>query len=290
MNFQARYDRYLDVFERGLQAFCGDMRYEPPVLTESMRYSLLSGGKRVRPVLFFAALDLFGLPYPERLPLAIALECIHTYSLIHDDLPAMDNDDFRRGRPSNHKRFGEGNAILAGDALLSLAFDLLLRESKEDPRALEAAIELSRAAGAEGMIAGQSADLLYTANETCGERELSFVYVHKTGKLIAAPLCMAAAIAGREKEQMRAFGEELGTLFQLTDDILDMKGESAKMGKTLGKDEKERKLTCVGVYGLRASEELADACAARCLLALKDISGDVGFLSDFVSLVRNRNH
>lgn len=288
MNFKERYDKYLEFFEKGLNAFCADMRFEPPVLTESMRYSLLSGGKRVRPVLFFAALELFGCPYKEELPLALALECIHTYSLIHDDLPAMDNDDFRRGRASNHKVFGEANAILAGDALLSLAFDLLLKNC--DGRRLHAARALSHAAGAEGMVAGQSADLLHTGDPAAGEAELTFIYANKTGKLITAPLVMAAEIAGRNQEEMRAFGAALGTLFQLTDDILDVKGESARMGKTLGKDEKENKLTCVRVYGLERAEALADECAEKCLSVLDKISGDTDFLRHFVAMVRTRNN
>ena len=288
MNFNEKYDEYLNFFEQGLREFCANMHYEPQILTESMRYSLLSGGKRVRPVLFFAALELLGEPYKRELPISLAIECIHTYSLIHDDLPAMDNDDFRRGRASNHKVFGEANAILAGDALLSLAFDLLLENC--EGRRIGAARELSRAAGAEGMVAGQSADLLYTDAADAGERELKFIYANKTGKLIAAPLVMAAEIAGKYREEMRAFGEALGTLFQLTDDILDVKGEQKSMGKTLGKDEKENKLTCVRVYGLKKSEQLADACAGECIAALDKISGDTEFFKSFVGMVRTRNH
>ena len=288
MNFDEQYEKYLQFFEEGLNAFCADMRFEPPVLAESMRYSLLSGGKRVRPVLFFAGLELLGEAYQTQLPLALALECIHTYSLIHDDLPAMDNDDFRRGRASNHKVFGEANAILAGDALLSLAFDLLLKNC--EGRNLNAARALSFAAGAEGMVAGQSADLLYTDDPAAGERELKFIYANKTGKLITAPLVMAAEIAGKNREEMLKFGEALGRLFQLTDDILDVKGEAKSMGKTLGKDEKENKLTCVRVYGLEKSERLADECADKCISALDKVAGDTRFLKDFVTMVRTRNH
>lgn len=287
--FQKKYEEYLGFFENALRDYCTAMRYEPSVLTESMRYSLLSGGKRVRPVLFFGALERFGADYRSETGLAVALECIHTYSLIHDDLPAMDNDDFRRGVPSNHKVFGEANAILAGDALLSEACVLMLRESARSERHLAAATRLSRAAGAEGMVGGQSADLLYTAKQG-GERELRFIYEHKSGELISAPVVMAALLAGAETGAAEEFGKELGILFQLTDDILDEKGESAKMGKTLGKDRETGKLTCVKVYGLRESELLADRSAAKCRAALKKLGGKGDFLEDLIGLVRSRDN
>ena len=162
MNFSAQYEIYRAHFEEYLHKTCAGMAFEPKILTESMRYSLLSGGKRLRPVLFFSALETFGARFVGEEALAFAVECIHTYSLIHDDLPAMDNDDLRRGRPSNHKVFGEANAILAGDALLSYAFDILLSEAGRDGAHLRAAQILSKAAGAEGMVAGQSLDLLCT--------------------------------------------------------------------------------------------------------------------------------
>ncbi len=288
MTFGKQYDEYLSFFEGELKRFCAEMDYRPPVLCESMRYSLLSGGKRVRPVLFFGALAHFGGDYTKEAGLAIALECIHTYSLIHDDLPAMDNDDFRRGNPSNHRVFGEANAILAGDALLSEGMCLLLKEGKKSERHLRAAQYLADAAGAKGMIAGQSADLLYTG-KTGGEEELGFIYAHKTGKLITAPIVMAAILCGGDEEKAEKFGEALGTLFQLTDDILDVKGESAKMGKTLGKDREEDKLTCVKVYGMERAELLADRTAANCHAHLRALGGD-GFLASLVDLVRTRDN
>ena len=286
--FFERYERYRTAFEHELEAFCEKMDYTPRVLTESMRYSLRAGGKRVRPVLFFAALDCLGVDFHRETALALALECVHTYSLIHDDLPAMDNDDFRRGRPSNHKMFGEANAILAGDGLLSLAFELALNASTDDAHRRAAGV-LAEAAGPSGMIAGQSADLLYENTEAT-DAELQFVHCHKTGKLIAAPLRMAAAIAGREEEALRAYGENLGVLFQLTDDILDEKGSSEQMGKTLGKDKKEGKLTCVRLYGLEKSEELADAYTSLCRENLQNTSCDVSFLLDFTEMVRSRQN
>lgn len=285
-DYNAQYEEYLGYFEKILADFCGGMSYSPGILTESMRYSLLSGGKRVRPVLFFAALDAFGGDWRVEKEFAIAIECIHTYSLVHDDLPAMDNDDMRRGKPSNHKMFGEGNAVLAGDGLLSLAFSLLLNNATTERR-LAAARVLSDAAGADGMISGQSADLFYEGKEA-GERELLFIYRRKTGKLIAAPLVMAALLTGRASEGTELFGERLGVLFQMTDDLLDVKGDASTVGKTLGKDESEKKLTCVRVYGAERAEREADRCAADCFDILDNIEGDCSFLRDFVARVRNR--
>ena len=287
-DFQKKYQDYRSFFEGELKHFCAEMNLQPPVLTESMRYSLLSGGKRVRPVLFFGTLSRFGADYTAETGLALALECIHTYSLIHDDLPAMDNDDFRRGNPSNHRVFGEANAILAGDALLSEAMRLLLKESGRSAAHLRAAQYLADAAGADGMIAGQSADLLFTGTAG-GEEELGFIYAHKTGKLITAPIVMAAMLGGGDVQAAENFGQALGSLFQLTDDILDEKGESAKMGKTLGKDAAEEKLTCVKVYGMKRAEVLADQTAAKCHSLLDALGGDE-FLSCMIELVRERDN
>lgn len=282
------YDRYLNFFEEKLKAFCAEKKAQPSVLADAMCYSLLSGGKRVRPVLFFASLEHFGMDFTKEAGLALALECIHTYSLIHDDLPAMDDDDFRRGNPSNHIVFGEAHAILAGDALLSEAFSLSVREAERSPAHLRASCALAEAAGAQGMIAGQSADLLYTG-KAGSEEALRYIYEHKTGKLLAAPVVMAAILGGGDLKAAEAFGTELGVLFQLTDDLLDVKGASQKAGKTLGKDSKEDKLTCIKLFGEERSEQLADTSAARCRAYLSALGND-RFLSDLVTLVRERDN
>ncbi len=289
MNFTEQYNEYLTAVEQAIAESAEAMRFVPPILKESMCYSLLAGGKRIRPVLFYAALDALGQDYLKEKLLAVALECIHTYSLIHDDLPAMDNDDFRRGKPSNHRVFGEANAILAGDALLSYAFDLLFKASERDKKHLAAAQVLSRAAGADGMIAGQSADLLWSGKEG-GERELFFIYENKTGKLLTAPLEMAAILGDGNVAAATEFGKDLGILFQMTDDLLDEKGSSARMGKTLGKDKLEKKLTCVHVFGMETSEKLADEYAEKCLGTIKAFTENSSFFEGIVSLVRNRDH
>ena len=285
--FLDRYEEYRAAFEAYLQARCADMRSCPAVLAESMRYSLLSGGKRVRPVLFLAALHAYACDWRRELCPAFALECIHTYSLIHDDLPAMDNDDFRRGKPSSHKAFGEGNAILAGDALLSYAFDLLIEVSAGGERYRRAAAALSFAAGAEGMIAGQSADLNWAGNAPDPDA-LSFIYRNKTGRLIAAPLVMAAEIAQRDSAAAEAFGLALGDLFQMTDDILDETSDRATLGKTPGKDREEDKLTCVKVLGLQGACAAADQKTRECLALADAAYAKSQFFADFVQMVRNR--
>ena len=289
-DFAEQYKTYEADFECALTKLCGAMNFKPEILTDSMRYSLLIGGKRIRPVLFLSTLDSYGYDYQKEMNFALALECIHTYSLIHDDLPAMDNDDFRRGQASNHKAFGEANAILAGDALLSYAFDLMITECKRSALHTEAASVLSRAAGAEGMIAGQSADLYY-AQKKAGVEELNFIYRNKTGALIVAPIVMAGILAGGETETLRSFGEALGYLFQLTDDLLDVKGDAGTMGKTLGKDEKEDKLTCVKVFGLERSERLAEEYAEKCRSYLHELKGiEPSFLLGLTDFILKREH
>ncbi len=277
MNFAAVYENFRTAFEAVLikkldEAARGAF---PPILWESMRYSLLAGGKRIRPVLFLAGLGENGHSFEDEMTLAVAIECIHTYSLIHDDLPAMDNDDMRRGKPSNHKMFGEANAILAGDGLLSWAFEMLIDEASRGDSYREAAKILTHAAGVYGMVAGQSADLLWQSG---GREELRFLYENKTGRMIAAPLEMASVLSGgRDRAKWRAFGEELGTLFQLTDDLLD-----AASG------EDEARLTAVKVFGLERAEHLADECAGKCLKLLKEMGADSGFFEGIVGLVRSR--
>ena len=206
---------------------------------------------------------------------------------MHDDLPAMDNDDFRRGKPSCHKRFGEAHAILAGDALLSYAFDLLLREAARGEQYLRAAKILSEAAGAEGMISGQSYDISFTG-KSLGKEELITVYKRKTGALIAAGLKMACAIAQKNEQIAAEYGENLGILFQLTDDFIDEYGESDEAGKTLGKDKRADKLTCIKVFGLEGAEALADEYADKCRVALRGFDGDACFFDRLIDCVRDR--
>lgn len=289
MEYGAKYKFYLDEFEKTLTEFCNNIDCRPDILRESLKYSLMLGGKRLRPVLMLATADLLGLERRKILNFALALELIHTYSLIHDDLPAMDNDDFRRGKPSNHKVFGEGNAILAGDGLLNTAYSLLLKECKKGAECISAAEFMCECAGIYGMIAGQSADLLHENDGVHNENILNFIYENKTGKLITASVVIPSILSGgRCFSELKAFGRDLGYLFQLTDDILDIEGDFSELGKSVGKDVKEGKYTAVEIYGLEGSKLRADVVAERCKTILEGIDGDRDFLVQLVNSVRYR--
>lgn len=288
--FNLRYQKYLSDFETYMAQYLNTMQTKPIILGASMQYSLLNGGKRIRPVLMLACAEVVGVPQEEALPFALALEMIHTYSLVHDDLPAMDNDDFRRGKPSSHKAFGEGNAILAGDGLLNEAYAICLNESLKGERFALAGKFLNECAGIYGMIAGQSADLQFSVMEQeVSAEDLLYIYEHKTGKLLLAPVAMASILADNKSYiQFERFGSLLGRLFQMTDDILDVTGNFEELGKSIGKDEKENKLTCVRLYGLEGAKLRAEECAKACLAVLEGVDGDVAFLRQLVDYVLTR--
>ncbi len=291
MDFNERYNEYLYVFQEYMLSYTEKLKTNPEVLGQSIQYSLLNGGKRIRPVLALACADALGVEKEDILPFALALEMIHTYSLIHDDLPAMDNDDFRRGKPSNHKKFGEANAILAGDALLNEAYGICLRECVKGERQTLAAQFLNECAGVYGMIAGQSADLYFSEQNEVSEKDLKYVYAHKTGKLLLAPVAIAGILSGNKSYlALETFGKLLGELFQMTDDILDVTGDFEKLGKSIGKDEKENKLTCVRLYGLEGAKMRAEMCAEDCLSMLEGVDGDTAFLTELVNYVLSRTN
>ncbi|HEX3511121.1 MAG TPA: farnesyl diphosphate synthase [Solirubrobacteraceae bacterium] len=247
-------------------------------LVEAMRYSLLAGGKRIRPVLALATARAVGIEPREVLPLAGAIELIHTYSLIHDDLPAMDDDDLRRGQPTCHVRYGEGVAILAGDGLYAEAFNHLLTQQRARPeRLLAAAAELAAATGVAGMVGGQYADV--TAEDGLHGSELRRLHELKTGRLIGASvLCvLVLSDAGEAAEGPRAgpfrrFAAELGVLFQIIDDILDVTGTDAELGKPHGSDERHGKRTYVSEYGIDRARELAAESHATVRTALAEVA------------------
>ena len=290
--FNLQYQNYLTEFESYLNAYVQNVKTKPEVLGESIVYSLCNGGKRIRPVLALACADALGVERAEILPFALALEMIHTYSLVHDDLPAMDNDDFRRGKPSNHKKFGEANAILAGDALLNEAYSICFNECTKGEKYAYASRFLNESAGIYGMVAGQSADLYFSQTQRdVSEADLRYVHEHKTGKLLLAPVVIASILGGSKSYlSLEQFGRLLGVLFQITDDILDVTGDFEKIGKTVGKDEKENKLTYVRLYGLEGAKVRADMCAKDCHAVLEGVDGEVEFLHDLVDYVLNRTH
>ncbi len=291
-DYRLRYARYLKTFEDYAQNYMDKLQTKPTLLGESMRYSLLSGGKRIRPVLALACADTLSVAMEEILPFALALEMIHTYSLIHDDLPAMDNDDFRRGKLTNHKVYGEANAILAGDGLLNEAYAICIQESMKGEKYALAAKFLNECAGIRGMIAGQSADI-YFSEQDCdvSEDDLKYVDEHKTGKLLLAPVAMASILKdGKNYMEFETFGKLLGQLFQMTDDILDVTGDFDSMGKNVGKDSGKNKLTCIRLYGLEGAKLRADMCAEDCRTVLEGINGDTSFLCALVDNVLSRKN
>ena len=290
-DYQLRYENYLVKFENYAVKYMEQIHTRPEVLGESMRYSLLSGGKRIRPVLALACADVLGLADESILPFALAIEMIHTYSLIHDDLPAMDNDDFRRGKPTSHKAFGEANAILAGDALLNEGYAICLEESIKGEKYAVAAKFLNECAGISGMLVGQSADIYYSQHaHEFTEEDLFYIDEHKTGKMILAPITIASILSdSKYYVEFERFGKLLGRLFQMTDDILDVTGSFDELGKSIGKDEEENKLTCVRLYGLEGAKIRADMCASDCHAVLEGVEGDTSFLHDLVDFVRTRS-
>jgi geranylgeranyl diphosphate synthase type II len=256
-------------------------------LEEAMRYSLLAGGKRIRPVLALATAGAAGLEHARVLPLAAAIELIHTYSLIHDDLPAMDDDDLRRGRPTLHVKHGEDVAILAGDALYAEAFAHLLGHQEGEPaQVLAAARELAEATGVDGMVGGQYLDI---ASEVDGPEALRTVHELKTGRLIAASVGCVLLLAGMDEAATmpyRRFAAELGVLFQIVDDILDVTGTDDALGKPQGSDERHGKRTYVTEFGLDRARELAAEChtTARRTLAQAAPGGapELEQITDFI--------
>ena len=287
--FEVAYARYLNAFNNGLNKFCDGLKCRPQILNDSLVYSLKLGGKRVRPVLMAAVADIIGTGAEKVKNFALALELIHTYSLIHDDLPDMDNDDYRRGKPSNHKVFGAGNAILAGAGLLNTAYSVLFDECLKGNEYVSAAKYICDCAGIYGMIAGQSADLAHERDKTADEDTLEFIYEKKTAKLITAATVVPSILnGGKYFSELKTLGKKLGYLFQLTDDILDVEGNFDKLGKSLGKDEAEDKLTGVKVYGLENCKLRVDVIGDDCIKIIDGLQGDTSFLYSFVNFVKTR--
>ncbi|MBQ6132178.1 MAG: polyprenyl synthetase family protein [Selenomonadaceae bacterium] len=254
-------------------------------LSRAMEYSLLAGGKRLRPILLMAAADSVGVSGEKFITVADALEMIHTYSLIHDDLPAMDNDDYRRGKLTNHKVFGEATAILAGDALLTLAFEVALRQKDVAPEILLRVLkEISTAAGAAGMVGGQAIDSR-SEGVKIDFATLKLMHLGKTGALFRAAIRSGAILAGATAEQLESltcYAENFGLAFQITDDILDVTGDEKILGKPTGSDAKKLKSTYVSLTSLDEAKKLAAATVDEALNALKNFGAEADFLRELV--------
>jgi geranylgeranyl diphosphate synthase type II len=258
-------------------------------LEEAMRYSLLAGGKRVRPVLALATARALGSEPEAFLPVACSLELIHTYSLIHDDLPAMDDDELRRGLPTSHVKFGEDVAILAGDGLFAEAMRLFCEQAGDPARVLAALRELAAATGVDGMVGGQYVDVVEATDDAEGLRAL---HALKTGRLIAASVGVVLELTGaeeRERMPYRRFADELGVLFQIVDDILDVTESDEQLGKPHGSDERHGKLTYVSLFGLQRARELAAESHAKAMAALAEATGETKDLRRVAHYIFTRN-
>ena len=273
----------------------------PGKLRESMAYSLLGGGKRLRPLLVLLAAEACGGTFEAALPAACAIEMVHTYSLIHDDLPAMDDDDFRRGRPTNHKVFGEAMAILAGDALLTLAFEIVARDTQPSAVAAACCADLAGASGWCGMVAGQVADLEAEQSdrqtENCGPEaalsQLEAIHRRKTGRLLTSAVTLGARVALAAPElisRLEHFGKCVGLAFQIADDLLDVTGDATKLGKGVGKDATLGKMTYPGLLGTAESRRKADALIDEACQLLQPLGSQGGKLAELARFVTQRDH
>lgn len=302
MVYHEQYARYVSLIEKTMEQLlpvtCEEL---PPAggpipahLNETMRYSLLAGGKRVRPVLLLAACDMLDCPIDEANVSAAALEMIHTYSLIHDDLPGMDDDDYRRGRLTNHKVYGVGAAILAGDGLLNYAYECMLADALAHPENMmghvKAASAIAECAGVKGMIAGQSIDLR-SEHAQPDPQTLSYIHVHKCGDLLTAPLLAAAYLAGASEAQTAAlerYGASLGLAFQIDDDLLDLEGDASELGKQTGMDAQRGKMTWPSLFGIEESRKRSRALWQEAEDALESFGDKAWFLREFAKQLRDR--
>ena len=296
MNFDEKFAKLREDIEAALEKYTA---YDPAigqaVVMDAMRYSLLGGGKRIRAVLALEFCDAFGCDKELAMPAACALEMVHAYSLIHDDLPCMDDDDMRRGKPSNHKKFGEGMAVLAGDGLLTLAFETLSCDDTVSLLGAEKVLKLvkalSFAAGEYGMLGGQVIDV---TNEgvSLPEKQHREMVAMKTGALIKCAVLCGCISAGASDEEIvlaNSYAEKVGLAFQITDDILDVVGDSAVLGKNIGSDEKENKVTFVTLYGLETAKRMADGLFDSAQSDLKKLFPKNEFLPRLTALLAGRN-
>ena len=286
MEFAEFFDKQATV-EAALEQYIPRPNQFEHVVYEAMKYSLLAGGKRFRPILLLMSYQAFASDFEKALPSACAVEFVHTYSLIHDDLPAMDNDDLRRGQPTCHKQYDEAVALLAGDALFAEAFNLITSHQQGQSEILVQIIrDLAEATGAGGMVGGQVLDVCLTGQDKVSAEELFLIHSHKTGKLIVAAAKMGARLAGATGSQLKAIDDyafNLGMAFQITDDILDEVGDSDLLGKTAGSDRRQKKITYPSIFGLEKAKSKAAASSRKAIESLDGIKGEsLAKLAQFV--------
>ena len=287
----SEFNRYKEIVEEHLLDFIPEIDHKSITIYEAMKYSLTAGGKRLRPVLLLAACEFAGGDINRALPYACAIEYIHTYSLIHDDMPEMDNDDLRRGMPTNHKMFGNAMALLAGDGLLSTAFEVMHKDellyfddSAKLKRRIRATYEISKYCGCRGMVAGQVADI-EAEGKQCSKEMLDYIHINKTAALIMAAIRAGAHLGGADDQMMEAltlYAENLGLAFQIVDDILDVVGDEATLGKKTGADLENNKSTYPALYGLEASQQRLLELTENAVNALADYYDNAEFFTQLV--------
>ena len=293
MDFSQYWSSRQKKVDASLDRFLPAAKTRPKTIHEAMRYSIFAGGKRLRPVICLASAEVISGKADAALPLACAVECIHTYSLIHDDLPSMDNDDFRRGKPTSHKVYGEGIAVLAGDALLTIAFEIAA-QCKATARYSHATIirELAHASGSQALVAGQVADL-EGEGKKISPADLRYIHENKTAALIASSIrlgAMAANATPKQLANLTDFGQSLGLAFQVIDDILDVTQTTEKLGKSAGKDIAAQKATYPALLGLPKAKKEADRLTARARAALKPFGKNAGPLEAIADYLLKREN
>lgn len=294
MEFKEVLKQKIDYIETLLNKYMPKEEGYQKTIIEAMNYSLKAGGKRLRPILTLESCKIVGGNEEDAIPFAMAIEMIHTYSLIHDDLPALDNDDLRRGKPTNHKVFGEGMATLAGDALLNYAFELMLSSSidKEDSnKYLKAINEVAKHAGIYGMIGGQVVDV-ESENKIIDKDKLDFIHLNKTAAMIVGCMRAGAIIGGASEEELEKvtkYGRNIGLSFQIVDDILDITGDEDKLGKPIGSDLENHKSTYPSLLGLEKSREIARQLIEEGKSSIDGLSSDIDFLNQLGDYIISRD-
>ena len=290
-NFEEKFKSYYNSFENELINYIKSLDIQiSPTLKESIVYSILGGGKRLRPILGMATADLLGVDFNDVKYLFIALELIQAYSLVHDDLPAMDNDDYRRGKLSTHKKFGEAIGILAGDAMLNLAMETALLSVKIDNNYLDAMRLIFNYSGYNGMVYGQVLDLENENKPKSNQLTLHEIFMNKTVKMFKAPLLVSSICSNKKYyEQLNEYGENLGLAFQIQDDILDVEGSLETIGKTPQKDENSDKLTSIKIFGLEGAKIKANELFANAIKSIENLPNN-NFLTDFVNKLNKRKY
>ncbi len=293
------YNDYKEIIDTHLLDFIPNIDNKSISLYEAMKYSLTAGGKRLRPVLLLAACEFAGGDIKEAIPYACAMEYIHTYSLIHDDLPAMDNDDLRRGQPTNHKVYGEALAILAGDGLLTTAFEainkdmmLYFDEPEKMRKRINASFEIAKGAGCKGMVAGQVSDIEAETND-CSNEMLEYIHINKTAALIKSAIKAGLYLGNPSSDmlsQLDKYAENLGLAYQIADDILDVIGNPEELGKETGSDKKKNKTTYTSINGLEAAQDRLEQLTENAVEAIADYYDNAEFFRDLVLELKDRRN